>query len=81
MKTGWFQVVKRAFGTEAPMHPIERGMARHWIKRRLIVVFPELRNNPQALEKAYQSLNLTPRPGQEEGEAETVFEITAPELR
>jgi hypothetical protein len=33
------------------------------------------------LEKAYQSLNLTPRPGQEEGEAETVFEITAPELR
>ena len=81
MKTGWFQIVKRALGSETPIHPIEGRMARHWIKQRLLVVFPELRNNPRALDQAYKALSLTPRPGQEEGEAETVFELTAPEVR
>jgi len=53
-------------------------MAKRWIKQRLMVVFPELRNNPRALEAAYHALNLEPRPGQEEGDAETVFEMTLP---
>ena len=47
-------------------------------KQRLLVVFPELRNNPRALETAYQSLGLSPRPGTEEGDAETVFEMSLP---
>jgi hypothetical protein len=81
MSSGFFQVIKRAFGAETPMHPVDRQMARRWIKQRLVTVFPELRNNPRALEEAYQSLSLSPRPGQEEGEAETVFEMSAPELR
>jgi hypothetical protein len=81
MKAGLFQIIKRAFSTAPLMHPVEQRMARKWIKQRMVVVFPELRNNPRALEEAYRSLSLTPRPGQEEGEAETVFEITAPELR
>ena len=78
MKTGLFQLIKRAFREEPRLHPIDRGMAKHWIKQRLLVVFPELRGNPRALEAAYHALNLEPRPGQEEGEAETVFEMTIP---
>ena len=53
-------------------------MAKQFIKRRLAIVFPELRNDPVALEKAYRALNLQPREGTEEGDAMTYFEITLP---
>jgi hypothetical protein len=53
-------------------------MARRWIKQRLTAVFPELRNNPAALERAYRTLSLEPRPGQGADEAETVFELRVP---
>jgi len=49
MKSGLLQFIKRAFSSEPELHPVERGMARQWIKQRLVAVFPELRNNPQAL--------------------------------
>jgi hypothetical protein len=78
MKSGLFQFIKRAFFSQPEIHPVERGMARRWIKQRLVTVFPELRNNPPALERAYQTLGLQPREGHEAGEAETVFELTAP---
>lgn len=55
-------------------------MAKRWIKQRLATVFPELRNDAVALERAYQSLSLDPRPGSEEGDNETVFEMSAPFL-
>ncbi len=71
-------MVKRAFRSGPAIHPVEHGMARRWIKQRLIAVFPELRNNPAALEQAYRTLNLEPRPGQGADEAETVFELTLP---
>ncbi len=73
-----FELIRRAFRHEAPLHPIERQMARKWIKQRLVVVFPELRDNPAALERAYRSLGLEPRAGQELGEADTVFEVQLP---
>lgn len=79
MKTGLFQLIERAFRREPPLHPIDCKLARHWIKQRLAAIFPELRNDPAALEKAYQNLNLQPRPGAEEGEASTVFEMSAPD--
>jgi hypothetical protein len=75
---GLFQFIKRAFSREPELHPVERGMARHWIKQRLVNVFPELRNNPAALERAYQTLSLEPRPGTEVGDPDTVFEMTIP---
>lgn len=78
MKKGLFEVIKRAFTRQPKLHPVEAGLAKRWIKQRLLVVFPELRNNPKALERAYQSLGLSPRPGTEEGEAETVFEMSVP---
>ena len=78
MKSGLFQFIKRAFTREPELHPVERGMARRWIKQRLVTVFPELRNNPAALERAYQTLGLEPRPGQSADEAKTVFELSIP---
>ena len=78
MQTGLFSLIKRAFRSQPTIHPVEHGMARRWIKQRLVAVFPELRNNPTALERAYQTLSLEPRPGQGGDEAETVFELHAP---
>ena len=43
------------------MHPIDSGLAKQWIKRRLTIVFPELGYDPEALEQAYQALSLEPR--------------------
>jgi hypothetical protein len=74
-----FQLIKRAFRQEAALHPVDSKVAKRWIKRRLTLLFPELRNNPEALERAYQSLGLEPRPGAGNGEPETVFEMTLPE--
>jgi hypothetical protein len=80
MKKGLFEVIRRAFSKKTDLHPLDAGLAKRWIKQRLIAVFPELRNNPRALEHAYQSLGLAPRPGRHEDEADTVFEMSAPEL-
>ncbi len=43
---------------EQPLHTIDRRLAKEWIKRRLAVLFPELRGDPAALENAYQELGL-----------------------
>lgn len=72
------QFIKRAFTREPELHPVERGMARRWIKQRLVTVFPELRNNPVALERAYQTLGLEPRAGSGPDEAETVYQMSIP---
>jgi hypothetical protein len=78
MKSRLLQFIKRAFTREPELHPVERGMARRWIKQRLVTVFPELRNNPAALERAYQTLGLEARTGDTPHEAEAVFEISIP---
>lgn len=78
MKSAFLQFLKRAFRSERKLHPVEAKLAKRWIKQRLLVVFPELRNNPAALEDAYQQLNLEPRLGTEEGEEGTIFELTIP---
>ncbi len=78
MKPGIFSRIARAFRKEAPLHPIDHAMAKRWVKQRLIIAFPALRNNPRALEAAYRALSLQPRAGDEEGEEETVFEMKIP---
>lgn len=80
MRSGLFQLIKRAFRHEPPLHPIDHALAKRWVKQRLCVVFPELRNNPAALEKAYRELGMEPREGQHEGEDETVFEVNTPDV-
>lgn len=79
MKKGLFHRIKAAFRREPALHPVDRQLARRWIKQRLVAVFPELRNNPRELELAYRNLGMEPQPGQEEGDAETVFVLNAPE--
>ena len=78
-RSGLFQMIKRALGHEPRLHPVDRQMAKHWIKQRLIAVYPELRNNPAALEQAYQALSLEPRAGTNPSEPETVFEMKLPD--
>lgn len=72
------QFFKRAIFGEEPIHPVERRLAKEWIKKRLARVYPELRGNPVALEKAYRELGLSARPGETEEEPETVFEVRLP---
>ncbi len=74
-----FQLVKRAFRHEPPLHPVDRQLAKRWIKQRLVTVFPELRRNPAALERAYQELGLEVHPGSAEGDADAVFEVQLPD--
>jgi hypothetical protein len=69
-----YHALKRALGFGPVVHPIDQGMAKRWVKQRLLAVFPELRGNPRALEAAYRSLSLEPRPGGPD-EMETVFEL------
>jgi len=68
----------KALGREPALHPIERSMAKQWVKKRLVLVYPELKDDPEALEAAYRSLSLEPRLGTEEGDQATYFEMTFP---
>jgi hypothetical protein len=77
--TPLMEFFKRALGREPRLNPVHHGMAKYWIKRRLAAVFPELRNNPKALEKAYRELGLEPKLGSEEGDAAVYFEMTLPD--
>ncbi len=43
---------------ERPLHAIDRRMAKEWVKKRLVALYPELRTDPAALETAYQELGL-----------------------
>lgn len=52
-------------------------MAKRWVKARLMKLFPELRDDPEALEKAYRSLGIESRPGAGKGGG-VVYEITLP---
>ena len=78
MESKLFTFIKRTFGNAAPIHPVENGMARRWVKQRLTALYPDLRNNPLALERAYRALGLEPRLGEGQNEAETVFELRVP---
>jgi len=64
----------RASSPSAGLHPIDRGLAKHWTKQRLVAVFPELRSDRQQLELAYRALDLQPTFGGDGG-SELVFEM------
>jgi hypothetical protein len=63
---------------EKPLHRVERRAAKHWIKQRLLRLFPELHGDPQALEELYQALDLEARPGCGPGGA-IAFEVIIPD--
>jgi len=79
MNSPLMQFFRKALGREPALHPVDRGIARQWVKKRLAAIYPEFRNDPQALEAAYQALSLEPRLGTEEGDQAAYFEMTLPE--
>ena len=78
MRTGLRSLFQRALSKAPPISRVEGGLAKTWIKRRLLVLYPELRNHPKDLETAYQELDLEPRRGSEDGEAYSYYEMKAP---
>jgi hypothetical protein len=72
-----YQIVKRALGVPEVIHPVDLGLAKRWTKQRLVAVFPELRDNPEALEAAYRSLGLDAHPGAGQG-GTTLYEVNLP---
>jgi hypothetical protein len=78
MNSPLMQFFRKALGREPALHPIDQGLARQWVKKRLLVVYPELKNDPKALDDAYRSLSLEPRLGTEEGDQAAYFEMTLP---
>jgi len=79
MNRGILEFFKRTLIGEAPIHPVDKRMAKDWIKRRLVAVFPQLRWDPVALEAAYQELTLEVQiiPG-EDGQNERQFNLRYP---
>jgi len=77
MSAGFWDFFRRSLIGEPPVHPIDRKIAKRWVKERLKRVFPELRNDPAALERAYGELGLEPIEGAGKGGA-TVYKISVP---
>lgn len=73
-----FEFLRNKLKGEPPLHPMDRKIAKRWVKARLKKVYPELRLDPKALERAYQELGLEPHEGSGKGGA-TIFEVTLPE--
>ena len=78
MRSGLIDLFKRAFRIDTELHPLDRRVARRWIKMRLASLFPELRNDPAALDQAYHRLNLEVREESNGRTWQPVFEIIAP---
>jgi hypothetical protein len=76
MNMGVVNFLKKKLHSE-PMHPLDRGLARQWIKRRLVLLFPDLGYDPAALQQAYDDLSLEPRPGGV-GDMQTYYEVVGP---
>jgi len=72
-----FEFLRNKLKGEPALHPLDRRMAKRWVKERLKRLYPELRLDPRALEQAYQELGIEPREGAGKGGA-TVFEVTLP---
>ena len=64
-----FEFIRSRLQGEEPLRPLERVLAKRWVKDRLKRMYPELRHDPRALEAMYQSLTLEPRVGGGEGGA------------
>lgn len=77
MRSSLVNFIRKRFQPEEPLHPIDRQAAKYWVKRRLAHIFPELKDDPAALEQAYRELSLEPHAGSGEGGA-TLFEMHLP---
>ena len=73
-----FDFLRTRMQGATPIGPVERNMAKRYVKERLKKLYPALRLDPAALERAYQELGLEPHAGCGEG-GTTVYEIVLPE--
>lgn len=73
----FWEILRQGLKGEPPIRPAERLMAKRWVKERLKKLFPELRSNPEELEKAYRQLGIESHEGAGRGGA-AVYEITLP---
>ena len=71
------EFIKSQLGCEPPLNPVERVLAKRYVKSRLKAIYPHLRNNPRALEEAYHTLSIEHHPGSGAG-GEALFEILFP---
>jgi hypothetical protein len=78
MNSPLMKFLLRAFGREPKLSPLDGKLAKQWVKRRLLMIYPELRGDPKGLEAAYQSLSLEPCLGDEEGDSAIYFEMKLP---
>jgi hypothetical protein len=69
-----YSFIQRTLGLTPKIHPVDRGLARHWTKQRLAAVFPELRGDARGLEAAYRALDLAPM-ANDTNPSEMVFRI------
>jgi len=74
MSNRFVQFIRRKLQGEPKLTPLDRRAAKFYVKQRLQRIFPELQNDPVALERVYRELSIEPREGQGEGGA-TLFEI------
>ena len=74
----FWEFLRQGLQGEQPVHPIEQRMAKRWVKERLKRLFPELRSNPEELEKAYRQLGIELREGAGRG-GTAVYEISLPD--
>ncbi len=72
-----FEFLRGKLQGEPALHPLDRRIAKRWVKERLKRLYPALRLDPKALEQAYQDLGIAPRAGAGKGGA-TIFQITLP---
>ncbi len=79
MKNSFLEFLRQGLQGEEPVHPLEGKMAKRWVKERLKKIYPELRDDPRALEQAYQQLGIEQHEGAGKG-AGTVYEITLPNV-
>jgi len=77
MSSGFLDFVWNSLRGEAPTHPLDQRIAKRWVKERIKRLFPQFRNDPEALDRAYQELGLEAHDGAGKGGA-TVYEITLP---
>jgi hypothetical protein len=78
MKLGFLDFLRESLKDEQPVAPIDRLMAKRWVKERLKRLFPHLRNDPVGLERAYKELGIQAHDGAGKG-GTTIYEIKVPE--
>jgi len=76
--TKFFKNFRERFAGELPLRPQDWRAARFWVRVRLQRLFPELKEDPVALDVLYETLDLEPRPGLGKGGA-VMYEIVLPE--